>query len=62
MGITSQKAIMFNLYPLLGAYNVRRTVKNQSTKNGAPRLVLQPAGIIFIFCKKDPRHPVTALE
>ena len=23
--------------------------------------VLQPAEIIFIFCKKDPRHPVTAL-
>jgi len=24
-------------------------------------LVLQPAEIFFIFCKKDPRHPVTAM-
>jgi len=24
--------------------------------------VLQPAEIFFIFCKKDPRHPVTGLE
>ena len=38
---------------------MRRTSPQKIEPNGP---VLQPAEIIFIFWKKDPRHPVTGLE